>query len=194
MKAKFRINNIPCRLFTKYGRCLRQMYGNCQYLHDKKHVSLCRKFLKGICHDNNCFLSHELTAKKMPTCYFYLKGMCTKDNCPYVHIKKSENIKICQDFLKGYCEKGESCLFRHNKNEQSSGNNNSERKRQPINKVIKCVKISKKYKKKDKDILQGTDGCDVDHRYYKELVNDENTCQIKPSRCKLGILPSFIQL
>lgn len=199
MKAKFRINNIPCRLFTKYGKCLRQMYGNCQYLHDKKHVSLCRTFLKGICHDSSCFLSHELTAKKMPTCYFYLKGRCTKDNCPYVHIKKSENIKICQDFLKGYCEKGESCLFRHNKNEQGPRNNNSKRKRQPINKVMKCVKISKKYKKKEicnnqEDKLQDTGGCDVDHRYYKELVTDENTCQIKPTRCKLGILPSFIQL
>lgn len=204
LKANFKINNIPCRLYTKYGKCLRQTYGNCQYLHDKKHVSLCRKFLKGICHDKNCSLSHELTAKKMPTCYFYLKGICTKENCPYLHIKISDNIKTCQDFLKGYCENGDKCLFRHVKNDRrQSEMNKLKTNKNVLNKstVIKRVKTRKIDKKKNvannKDITQGTKECDVEHRYYKESGADENICQIiniKPTRCKLGTLPSFIQL
>ncbi|XP_023936704.1 zinc finger CCCH domain-containing protein 3 [Bicyclus anynana] len=197
LRAKFNVNNIPCRLFTKYGKCLRQDQGNCKYLHDKKHVSLCRKFLKGICHDKKCSLSHELTAKKMPTCYFYLNGMCTKDGCPYLHVKLSDKTKICQEFSKGYCENGDKCPYKHvnvnqksrklsSKNPRSSQLKNSKLKIEEENTGNCNTTLNLE------DKLENKDG---DCRYYKESVNsDESYEAIKPKRCKLGNLPSFIQL
>ncbi|XP_034831249.1 zinc finger CCCH domain-containing protein 3 [Maniola hyperantus] len=202
-RAKFNINNIPCRLFTKYGKCLRQVQGNCKYLHDKKHVSLCHKFLKGICHDKNCTLSHELTDKKMPTCYFYLKGMCTKESCPYLHVKLSDKTKICQEFVKGYCESGDKCLFRHvniDKLKRTKKVSSNSFQRSPQSKVMKTklIKMEKEYTEncdtmKNSEDTTGRD--EVDCRYYKELVNSDDSYEtIKPTRCKLGTLPSFIQL
>ncbi|XP_052754918.1 uncharacterized protein LOC128199957 [Galleria mellonella] len=210
IKGKLKKNNIPCPLFKKYGKCLRMELGNCEYMHDKKHVSICRKFLKGICHDQECLLSHELTLKKMPTCYFYLQGMCTKEGCPYLHVKLNEKTKVCADFIKGYCEKGDKCLNRHvNPNY--------------VNKP-KCLKIENKYKNKAnkqkvskcsdntnkgpnqlepisstsllKNHKENSD--EVECRYYKDAKHSDNECEkyeiIKPSRCKLGTLPSFIKL
>ncbi|XP_045766665.1 zinc finger CCCH domain-containing protein 3 [Maniola jurtina] len=202
-RAKFNLNNIPCRLFTKYGKCLRQVQGNCKYLHDKKHVSLCHKFLKGICHDKNCTLSHKLTDKKMPTCYFYLKGMCTKESCPYLHVKLSDKTKICQEFIKGYCESGDKCLFRHvnidklKKTKKVSSNNFQRSSQRKVMKT-KVIKMEQKYTDingatvENSEVTMGKDG---ECRYYKELVNSDDSYEtIKPTRCKLGTLPSFIQL
>ncbi|XP_039755285.1 zinc finger CCCH domain-containing protein 3 [Pararge aegeria] len=200
LRAKFNINNIPCRLFTKFGKCLRKDHGSCKYLHDKKHVSLCRKFLKGICHDKNCSLSHETTAKKMPTCYFYLKGMCTKDGCPYLHVKLSDKTKICEEFAKGYCENGDKCPFKHvdqlkkakkssriNRRCSQNRDSNSTQKKSE-NKILEnCEKHMNSGEIKEHD--------DNDCRYYKELINSDDSYEtIKPKRCKLGTLPSFIQL
>ncbi|XP_046968532.1 zinc finger CCCH domain-containing protein 7-like isoform X1 [Vanessa cardui] len=210
LKANFKVNNIPCRLFIKYGKCLRKDYGNCEYVHDKKHVSLCRKFLKGICHDSNCTLSHELTANKMPTCYFYLKGICTKENCPYLHIKLNEKIKVCHAFLRGYCENGDTCQFRHVKVNQCKKSkifnlSTCNKYKTLTNKStkLKTSKIKCSIKKKDLTQLNNkknvkscdTKEADIDCRYYKEIVTNEDSCKnIKPTRCKIGTLPSFIQL
>ncbi|XP_045496083.1 uncharacterized protein LOC123694637 [Colias croceus] len=202
IKGKTKINNIPCPLFSKYGKCLRNIKGNCEYLHNKKHVTLCRKFLKGICHDDTCCFSHELSMKKMPTCNFYLKGICVKENCPYLHVKLSEKAKICQDFVRGYCEKGENCLFRHikpminRKSLQSKVSPNSVKK----NLLLKKGTQEKVYKRiplntseeDSKNIAEVI----LDSRYFKETVTEEidNCNVIKPTRCKLGDLPSFIKL
>nr|XP_026499149.1 zinc finger CCCH domain-containing protein 3-like isoform X1 [Vanessa tameamea] len=210
LKANFKVNNIPCRLFIKYGKCLRKDYGNCEYVHDKKHVSLCRKFLKGICHDSDCALSHELTANKMPTCYFYLKGICTKENCPYLHIKLNEKIKICHSFLRGYCENGDTCQFRHVKVNQCKKSNiynlntcNKYKNLPSKSTKLKITKTKCSIKKKDLTQLNNKKNvklcdkkdADVDCRYYKEMVTNEDSCKnIKPTRCKIGTLPSFIQL
>ncbi|KAI5645390.1 hypothetical protein NE865_02477 [Phthorimaea operculella] len=216
--TKFKKNNIPCPLFRKYGTCLRNSRGKCEFLHDKKHVSICRKFLKGVCHDKNCLLSHEVTAEKMPTCSFYLNGMCTREDCPYLHVKLNEKTKICLDFLKGYCEKGNECLNRHiNLCPDQAIKGSCLRKKCPyphrnnkktVNKVntkkinVKSrinIKVEKKENIDGGTSVQSSDKVedDKDCRYYKEVVEDTAPMEvevIKPTRCKLGALPSFIQL
>lgn len=200
--GKLKKNNLPCPLFRKYGKCLRKDQGKCEFLHDKKHVSICRKYLKGLCFDGNCLLSHDLSSKKMPTCYFYLKGVCSKENCPYLHVKLNEKTTVCSDFLKGYCEKGSECTKRHvnvcpdladkvktaktckfpQKNKDLKKNN------APKKNDVKAARAQSKIKDDKTEQVK-------DSRYYKEdLANDEDICEIKPSRCKLGTLPSFIKL
>ncbi|KAM3966133.1 zinc finger CCCH domain-containing protein 3 [Aphomia sociella] len=217
IKGNLKINNIPCPLFKKYGKCLRMAHGKCEYLHDKKHVSICRKFLKGICHDEMCLLSHELTLKKMPTCYFYLQGMCTKDSCPYLHVKLNDKTKVCSDFLKGYCEKGDKCLNRHVNSRNVVGKSSClKNETKTMNKLHKQkdYKYVNNFKKSDnrtsripckfnskpststsvKTNEENTNNSD--NRYYIKVDdnNSENYEIIKPSRCKLGMLPSFIKL
>ncbi|XP_063382492.1 uncharacterized protein LOC134668919 [Cydia fagiglandana] len=207
--SAYKKNNIPCPQFRKYGKCLRKSYGKCEFLHDKKHVSICRKFLNGVCHNNDCLLSHELSDKKMPTCYFYLKGMCTKDGCPYLHVKLNEKAKICLDFMRGYCEKGDKCLNRH-----VSKRLNIDKNRKLILKKLTQQKLIK-YKLEKNTVKSNTSSTqkrkskvklnqqssqehnDHGNRYYKESVTESNSSEnleIKPTRCKLGTLPSFIQL
>ncbi|XP_063535173.1 zinc finger CCCH domain-containing protein 3 [Cydia strobilella] len=207
--GEYKKNNIPCPQFRKYGKCLRKSYGKCEFLHDKKHVSICRKFLNGVCHNNDCLLSHELSDKKMPTCYFYLKGMCTKDGCPYLHVKLNEKAKICLDFMRGYCEKGDKCLNRH-----VAKSLNIDKNRKLILKKLTQQKLIK-YKLEKSKVKSNTSSTqkrkskvhlnqqssqennDHANRYYKESVTEPNSSEnleIKPTRCKLGTLPSFIQL
>lgn len=215
VKGNLKKNNIPCPLFRKFGKCLRNARGSCEFLHDKKHVSICRKFIKGICHDKDCLLSHDLTTKKMPTCYFYLQGTCTKTECPYLHVKLNEKAKICSDFVKGYCEKGSTCLQRHvhlplERNNKTISNlrkkkctkikhdrNSSSKLEQNKNNIVPNVDEKTKYINRSK-VIQEKGESYSEHRYYEENKgnNDSNeTCEIiKPTRCKLGTLPSFIQL
>ncbi|RVE41831.1 hypothetical protein evm_013515 [Chilo suppressalis] len=208
-KKNLKKNNIPCPLYRKYGKCLRSINGICDFLHDKKHVSVCRNFLKGICQEETCLLSHDVSAKKMPTCYFYLKGICTKDNCPYLHVKLNEKSKICQDFLKGYCEKGDNCSNRHIVNDSFTQSQNT------ANRSIICSRIDKKKstsfikskntnknvkitsKNVDNNEVQNSDLSSGERRYYSEVITKSETSTpkaIKPSRCKLGTLPSYIKL
>lgn len=213
-RTHFKKNNIPCPLFKKFGKCLRNIQGKCEFLHDRKHVSICRKFLKGICHDKECLLSHDVGKEKMPTCHFYLKGICTKEDCPYLHVKLSENTKICVDFLQGYCEKGDECLNRHiNICPEVAAKGICSKKQCPYphksnKKLVKPSKIKVKTKvlnrtcKADLKQRRCSEAVEIkqinvpetNSRYYKE-VGDSGTCEvIKPMRCKLGTLPSFIQL
>lgn len=194
IKGNLKKNNIPCPMFRKFGKCLRKEHGNCEFLHDKKHVSVCRKFIKGLCHDKDCLLSHDLTMKKMPTCYFYLKGKCTKPECPYLHVKLNEKTKVCPDFLKGYCEKGSKCLQRHCYIRPGHKVTNS---------LITSSSTSRKnaklkLKKLDSEIKKTTTVKSNEttlERYYQDNKDDNEIYEnIKPMRCKLGSLPSFIQL
>lgn len=205
VKGSLKKNNIPCPMFRKFGRCLRQNYGNCEFLHDKKHVSVCRKFIKGLCHDKDCLLSHDLTSKKMPTCYFYLQGTCTKPDCPYLHVKLNEKVKICPDFVRGYCEKGSNCLLRHIYVGVTSGKVTSTQKVNIASVTRSSLKRKhSKIKTVDNKHFEDTKTCDSqtsgssEHRYYQDDkvdVDAAGTCEmIKPTRCKLGTLPSFIQL
>lgn len=217
MAGQLKKNNIPCPLYKKYGKCLRMIKGRCDFLHDKKHVSICRKFLKGACHDKHCLLSHDLTDKKMPTCYFYLQGVCTKDGCPYLHVKLNEKTKICLDFLKGYCEKGDKCVHRHvNIGSKINTKSIKIKSRTSTNntKDSFCIERTKKRKNKTKtNELYSTSHvvssnadmeAAVDQRYFRDAAADEDADEdavvdeqcdlIKPARCKLGTLPSFIQI
>lgn len=202
-KGNLKKNNIPCPLFRKFGKCLRNARGRCEFLHDKKHVSICRKFIKGFCHDKECLLSHDLTTKKMPTCYFYLQGTCTKVECPYLHVKLNENAKICPDFVKGYCEKGSKCLKRHinvstEKKIPSSLKRDSFRNK--YNKTQIFQGDMKKQYQQTTEVPQNVEKTSVnsENRYYDEDRDagsaNESYETIKPMRCKLGTLPSFIQL
>ncbi|XP_063363698.1 zinc finger CCCH domain-containing protein 3 [Cydia amplana] len=205
----YKKNNIPCPQFRKYGKCLRKLFGNCEFLHDKKHVAICRKFLNGVCHNNDCLLSHELSDKKMPTCYFYLKGMCTKDGCPYLHVKLNEKAKICLDFMRGYCEKGDKCLNRHVAKSLNIDTNRKLILRKLTQQKLIKYKLEKNKVKSNKSSsqkrkskvhlnqLSSQENNDHANRYYKESVTESNSSEnleIKPTRCKLGTLPSFIQL
>lgn len=201
VKRNLKKNNIPCPMFRKFGKCLRQTRGNCEFLHDKKHVIICRNFLKGLCHDKACLLSHELTTKKMPTCYFYLQGTCNKSDCPYLHVKLSEKVKICPDFLKGYCEKGDQCLQRHVNVNRDKGNHVSMKSSKVLKRKFFKIKENRLEQNSTKETkitenpgtITEKQTNNLDCRYYEEYkdeVNATETCEIiKPMRCKLGTLP-----
>lgn len=222
-KTNFKKNNIPCPSFKKFGKCLRNIQGKCELLHDRKHVSICRKFLKGICHDKECLLSHDVSKEKMPTCHFYLKGMCTKEDCPYLHVKLSENTKICIDFLKGYCEKGDECLNRHinicpevatkgvcSKKQCPYTHKSNKKLIESSKGKVKTKVLYRTYKadSKQRRTIEAAENIQtnvpatniLDCRYYKEVSTGDTTGDnetyemVKPTRCKLGTLPSFIQL
>ncbi|XP_020282325.1 zinc finger CCCH domain-containing protein 3 [Pseudomyrmex gracilis] len=113
LRNKMHKNNQPCLIFQRFGSCPNHNKGTCPKKHDKKQVSLCKKFLQGKCLLDKCPLSHDIGPEKMPTCKYFLDGRCTRDNCPYVHVKVSSTTLICIDFLRGYCAKGNKCQRRH---------------------------------------------------------------------------------
>ncbi|EZA56836.1 Zinc finger CCCH domain-containing protein [Ooceraea biroi] len=113
LQNKMHKNNQPCLIFQRFGSCPNHENGICLKRHDKKQVSLCKKFLQGKCFLDKCPLSHDIGPEKMPTCKYFLDGCCTRDNCPYLHVKVSANTSICIDFLQGYCAKGNKCQRRH---------------------------------------------------------------------------------
>ncbi|XP_076765760.1 zinc finger CCCH domain-containing protein 3 [Xylocopa sonorina] len=113
LRNKMQKNNQPCLIFQKFGYCSNHEKGICVKRHDKKQISLCKKFLQGNCLLDKCPLSHDVGPEKMPTCKYFLEGCCTRDACPYRHIKVSSNTPICIDFLRGYCGKGSECKQRH---------------------------------------------------------------------------------
>lgn len=113
LRNKMRKNNQPCLFFQRFGYCANQKKGTCTKLHDKKQISVCKKFLQGKCLLDKCLLSHNVGPEKMPTCKYFLEACCTRDRCPYRHVKVSSNTPICIEFLKGYCPKGNECKLRH---------------------------------------------------------------------------------
>lgn len=212
-KGRLKVNNIPCPLFKKYGFCIRKSKGNCEFQHDKKHVAICKKFVKGLCHDPECLLSHELSSNKMPTCHFYLNGMCTKSDCPYLHVKLSADATVCVNFLKGYCENGENCLKRHvsarprdtdrGKCSRKGSHSSKDKIEKPCKNIKQKVNTEPTEKGQHeeidrKDLERDNSNADGSNRYYEARTDHstklENGDVIKPSRCKLGSLPNFIKL
>lgn len=106
-------SNIPCPIFRKVGKCAAFERGKCPKIHDKKHVAICHKYLKGECISEKCLLSHDVTLAKMPTCKFFLQGCCVRTDCPYLHKKLNERTEICLEFLKGFCKLADKCNKRH---------------------------------------------------------------------------------
>ncbi|RZF32364.1 hypothetical protein LSTR_LSTR001828 [Laodelphax striatellus] len=113
LTKKMRKNNEPCPIYHRFGKCSGKENGSCCRVHDKKHVAVCRRFLRGDCDNKNCLLSHEVAPTKMPTCRHFLAGICTRENCPYLHVKLSNSAPICIKFLQGYCQHADKCKNRH---------------------------------------------------------------------------------
>ncbi|XP_052872162.1 zinc finger CCCH domain-containing protein 3 [Anopheles cruzii] len=105
--------NEPCHIYRRLGKCLAHSRGKCPKLHDPKHISICRKFLRGECTVEGCLMSHNVSLEKMPVCRYFLEGRCVRDVCPYLHKKVSEKERICHAFLNGFCALAGKCPNRH---------------------------------------------------------------------------------
>ena len=53
-----------CQFFTRFGEC-KKSGGKCPYIHDRAKVAICTKFLKGLCSNTSCKLTHKVR-------YFFL--------------------------------------------------------------------------------------------------------------------------
>ncbi|KAL9245133.1 hypothetical protein vseg_018818 [Gypsophila vaccaria] len=101
-----------CQFFTRFGQC-NKSEGKCPYIHDSSKISVCTKFLKGLCVDPNCKLTHKVIPDRMPDCSFFLQGSCSNESCPYRHVNVEPTASICESFLRGYCSEGNKCLKKH---------------------------------------------------------------------------------
>ncbi|PUZ59831.1 hypothetical protein GQ55_4G074800 [Panicum hallii var. hallii] len=101
-----------CQFFTRFGEC-KKSGGKCPYIHDRAKVAICTKFLKGLCSNTSCKLTHKVLPERMPDCSYFLRGLCTNTACPYRHVKVNSNAPVCEDFLKGYCADGDECRKKH---------------------------------------------------------------------------------
>jgi hypothetical protein len=109
--------------FNCTGKC--KNIETCKYVHDPNKKAICRKFLKGECHDKECILLHKIQSEKMPVCSYFLRGVCTNENCPYSHVNVNPKAAICQDFLKGYCPLGDKCKLKHVSPQRTSSSSSS---------------------------------------------------------------------
>ncbi|TYI28636.1 hypothetical protein ES332_A05G258300v1 [Gossypium tomentosum] len=101
-----------CQFFTRFGKCNKDD-GKCPYIHDPSKISVCTKFLKGLCSNPNCKLTHKVIPERMPDCSYFLQGLCTNENCPYRHVHVNPNASTCEGFLRGYCADGNECRKKH---------------------------------------------------------------------------------
>ncbi|XVF39246.1 hypothetical protein PTKIN_Ptkin01aG0020100 [Pterospermum kingtungense] len=101
-----------CQFFTRFGKCNKDD-GKCPYIHDSSKIAVCTKFLKGLCSNPNCKLTHEVIPERMPDCSYFLQGLCANENCPYRHVHVNPNASTCGGFLKGYCADGNECRKKH---------------------------------------------------------------------------------
>ncbi|XP_062229336.1 uncharacterized protein LOC133927080 isoform X2 [Phragmites australis] len=126
-----------CQFFTRFGEC-KKSGGKCSYIHDRAKVAICTKFLKGLCSNTSCKLTHKVLPERMPDCSYFLRGdlfqchrtlfftfclltymfgslagLCTNTACPYRHVKVNSNAPVCEAFLKGYCADGDECRKKH---------------------------------------------------------------------------------
>jgi len=99
-----------CQFFTRFGEC-KKSGGKCPYIHDRAKVAICTKFLKGLCSNTSCKLTHKVLPERMPDCSYFLRGLCTNTACPYRHVKVNSNAPVCEDFLKGYCADGDEVFM-----------------------------------------------------------------------------------
>ncbi|KAK6246275.1 hypothetical protein SCA6_009365 [Theobroma cacao] len=101
-----------CQFFTRFGKCNKDD-GKCPYIHDPSKIAVCTKFLKGLCSNPNCKLTHKVIPERMPDCSYFLQGLCTNENCPYRHVHVNPNASTCEGFLRGYCADGNECRKKH---------------------------------------------------------------------------------
>ncbi|PPR86659.1 hypothetical protein GOBAR_AA34026 [Gossypium barbadense] len=111
-----------CQFFTRFGKCNKDD-GKCPYIHDPSKISVCTKFLKGLCSNPNCKLTHKVIPERMPDCSYFLQdmqiltkllaGLCTNENCPYRHVHVNPNASTCEGFLRGYCADGNEVVPYH---------------------------------------------------------------------------------
>ncbi|KAM0933950.1 putative transcription factor C3H family [Dioscorea sansibarensis] len=101
-----------CQFFTRFGKCNKNG-GKCPYIHDPTKIAICTKFLRGLCSNANCKLTHKVQPERMPDCSYFLRGLCTNMNCPYRHVNVNPKAVVCEGFLKGYCADGDECCKKH---------------------------------------------------------------------------------
>ncbi|KAJ4966580.1 hypothetical protein NE237_018429 [Protea cynaroides] len=101
-----------CQFFTRFGKCNKDD-GKCPYIHDPTKVAVCTKFLKGLCDNTNCKLTHKVIPERMQDCSYFLQGLCTNENCPYRHVNVNPGAPVCEGFLRGYCVDGDECCKKH---------------------------------------------------------------------------------
>ncbi|KAK8646951.1 hypothetical protein V6N13_120715 [Hibiscus sabdariffa] len=101
-----------CQFFTRFGKCNKDD-GKCPYIHDPSKISVCTKFLSGLCSNPNCKLTHKVIPERMPDCSYFLQGLCTNENCPYRHVHVNPKASACEGFLRGYCADGNECRKKH---------------------------------------------------------------------------------
>ncbi|XP_068652577.1 uncharacterized protein [Aristolochia californica] len=101
-----------CQFFTRFGKCNKEN-GKCPYIHDPDKIAVCTKFLKGLCLDLSCKLTHKVIPERMQDCSYFLKGSCTNVNCPYRHVNVNPGASVCEGFLRGYCADGNECRKKH---------------------------------------------------------------------------------
>ena len=85
----------------------------------KKHIEIvpiCRNFIKGTCHFENCWYKHERNA--IETLNFKC-GFCGKNfknkNELMNHVKEKHDLKVkkCNNFMEGTCIFKEKCWYKH---------------------------------------------------------------------------------
>ncbi|KAF5208151.1 Zinc finger ccch domain-containing protein [Thalictrum thalictroides] len=101
-----------CQFYTRFGKC-NKGDGKCPYIHDRAKIAVCTKFLKGLCSDATCKLTHKVIPERMEDCSYFLKGLCTNESCPYRHVNVNPNASVCDGFLRGYCASGDECRKKH---------------------------------------------------------------------------------
>ncbi|KAI3984052.1 hypothetical protein MKX01_035179 [Papaver californicum] len=101
-----------CQFFTRFGKCNKED-GKCRFIHDPAKIAVCTKFLKGLCNDTNCKLTHKVIPERMQDCSYFLQGLCTNENCPYRHVNVNPDSSVCEGFLRGYCAEGNECHKKH---------------------------------------------------------------------------------
>lgn len=48
-----------CQFFTRFGHCSK-VGEKCPYIHDPAKVAICTRFLRGMCSNTNCKLTHQV--------------------------------------------------------------------------------------------------------------------------------------
>ncbi|XP_022749074.1 uncharacterized protein LOC111298604 isoform X2 [Durio zibethinus] len=148
-----------CQFFTRFGKCNKDD-GKCPYIHDPSKIAVCTKFLKGLCSNPNCKLTHKVIPERMPDCSYFLQGLCTNENCSYRHVHVNPNASTCEGFLRGYCADGNECRKKHSyvcPNFEATGS---------CSQGSKCKLHHPKYRSKGKKIKRSTEQKNARGRYF----------------------------
>jgi hypothetical protein len=106
-----------CQFFTHFGEC-KKSGGKCPYIHDRAKVVICTKFLKGLCSNASCKLTHnffhnffqflqsvmQVLPERMPDCSYFLRGVISVLLCHFVFTFLLQTLSCshrCSAFLAG---------------------------------------------------------------------------------------------